>query len=179
MPLTDKENVILGAICGTVDTTLLQSTNYWKNAQQQRLPFTFDPRVLYRGYTANVINNGFCVSSQFLFNGIVRNALTGGKDRELSDTEKIGSGFAAGALSGIICGPIELVMIQQQRKGGSMMGTAIDAVKGGPGIFFRGTIGMMSDLLSYTSLSRAETPTAICVTGRSGRRQQKQCWPLG
>ena len=31
------------------DTTLLQSTNYWKNAKQQGLPFTMDPRVLYRG----------------------------------------------------------------------------------------------------------------------------------
>ena len=142
MPLTDAENVLIGAICGTADTTLLQSTNYWKNAQQQRLPFTMDPRVLYRGYTANVINNGFCVASQFFFNGVVRTALTGGSERSLSDTEKIGSGFLAGALSGIICGPIELMMIQQQRKGGSLGGTAVDVVKGGPGVFFRGTTGM-------------------------------------
>lgn len=142
MPLTDAENVLIGGICGTADTTLLQSTNYWKNAQQQRLPFTMDPRVLYRGYTANVINNGFCVASQFFFNGVVRTALTGGSERSLSDTEKIGSGFLAGALSGIICGPIELMMIQQQRKGGSLGGTAVDVVKGGPGVFFRGTTGM-------------------------------------
>ena len=79
MPLTDAENVLIGAICGTADTTLLQSTNYWKNAQQQRLPFTMDPRVLYRGYTANVINNGFCVASQFFFNGVVRTALAHGR----------------------------------------------------------------------------------------------------
>ena len=40
------------------DCTLLQATNYWKNAKQQRLPFTLDPRVLYRGYVVNTIQNG-------------------------------------------------------------------------------------------------------------------------
>ena len=45
------------------DTTLLQSTNYWKNAAQQGLPFTMNPAVLYRGYMANTLNNGFCVMS--------------------------------------------------------------------------------------------------------------------
>ena len=44
--LSDLENCAIGAICGTADTTLLQSTNYWKNAQQQRLPFTMNPAVL-------------------------------------------------------------------------------------------------------------------------------------
>ena len=44
--LSDLENCAIGAICGTADTTLLQSTNYWKNASQQRLPFTMNPAIL-------------------------------------------------------------------------------------------------------------------------------------
>ena len=36
------------------DTTLLQSTNYWKNASQQGLPFTLNPAVLYRGMLSPV-----------------------------------------------------------------------------------------------------------------------------
>jgi len=134
----------MGAICGTADTTLLQSTNYWKNAAQQNLPFTMNPAVLYRGYFANVLNNGFCVMSQFFLNGLVKRALTGGTDRELGKGEKIFAGFSAGALSGVVCGPIELVMIQQQRKGGGLIGTAIEMAKGGPNTFFRGTLGMMA-----------------------------------
>eukprot|EP00965_Chrysotila_dentata_P241650 6204406-Pleurochrysis_carterae.AAC.4 len=140
--LSDVENCAIGAICGTADTTLLQSTNYWKNAQQQRLPFTLNPAVLYRGYGANVLNNGFCVMTQFFLNGLTKKALTGGSDRPLTASEKIGSGFIAGALSGIVCGPIELVMIQQQRKGGSLLGTTINCIKAGPSVFFRGTTGM-------------------------------------
>jgi len=141
MPLSDTENLIFGATCGTTDVTLLQATNYWKNAQQQRLPFTLDPRTLYRGYFANVANNGFCIASQFYLNGIYRKMLTGGTNRELGDLEKIGGGMFAGALSGIVCGPIELVMIQQQRKGGSLLSTTQDMIKSGN--FFRGTIAMM------------------------------------
>ena len=67
------------------DTTLLQSTNYWKNAQQQGLPFTLNPAVLYRGYTVNVLQNGFCVMSQFFLAGQLKRVMTGGTDRELRD----------------------------------------------------------------------------------------------
>lgn len=133
---------MLGAICGTADTTLLQSTNYWKNAVQQGLPFTLNPAVLYRGYGANVVNNGFCLMSQFFFNGIAKKALTGGRDRPLTGAEKIGTGFSAGVVSGVVCGPIELVMIQQQRKGGGFFQTLMNCVRGGPSVFFRGTTGM-------------------------------------
>lgn len=142
MPLTDIENCTIGAICGTADTTLLQSTNYWKNARQQGLPFTLNPSVLYRGYFANVLNNGFCVMSQFFLNGLFKKAVTGGTDRPLTAGEKIFTGAAAGATSGIVCGPIELVMIQQQRKGGGLLSTAASLASAGPSTFFRGTIGM-------------------------------------
>ena len=33
----------------------LQPTIYWKNAAQQGLPFTADPRVLYRGLGAALV----------------------------------------------------------------------------------------------------------------------------
>ena len=125
------------------DTTLLQSTNYWKNAAQQGLPFTMNPAVLYRGYMANTLNNGFCVMTQFLLNGIVRRAITMGEDRPLGNGEKVAAGFSAGALSGIVCGPIELIMIQQQRKGGTLSGTTMDILKAGPSTTFRGLGGMM------------------------------------
>jgi len=144
MGLTDLENCAIGLICGTADTTLLQSTNYWKNASQQGLPFTLNPAVLYRGYFANTLNNGFCVMGQFYLNGIIKKAICGGGDRELSDGEKILAGASAGAASGIYCGPMELIMIQQQRKGTGLIETAVNMVKEGPGTFFRGTLAMMA-----------------------------------
>jgi hypothetical protein len=143
MPMSDFENCAIGVICGATDCTLLQSTNYWKNAQQQGLPFSLDPRVLYRGYTVNVVQNAFCVMSQFYLAGVLKNALTGGVDRPLSNTEKIASGVSAGALSSIIAGPMELCMIQQQVKGGGLAATVSSLAAQGPSTIFRGTSGMM------------------------------------
>ena len=40
------------------------------------------------------------------------------------------------------CGPIELVMIQQQRNGGSLMGTTRDMI--GQGHIFRSVFAMMA-----------------------------------
>lgn len=140
--LTDSQNLIFGGLCGIADVSLLQSCNYWKNAQQQGLPFTLNPAVLYRGYFANVTNNAFCIASQFYLNGVYLKMVTGGRTRSLSDLEKIGGGVFAGALSGVVCSPIELVMIQQQRRGGSLLGTTGEMMRGGARMFFRGTLAM-------------------------------------
>jgi len=142
MPLSDKENCTIGVICGMTDTTLLQSTNYWKNAQQQGLPFSLDPRVLYRGYFVNTMQNSFCVMSQFFLNGVIKNVLTGGADRELSAAEKIGAGVSAGVISSIVASPLELVMIQQQVNGTPLLETATSLIKQGPSTVFRGITGM-------------------------------------
>jgi len=137
-----QENCAIGIICGVSDTTLLQSTNYWKNASQQQLPFTLDPKVLYRGYLANTLNNGLCVMSQFFLNGVIKNAMTGGEKRELTAAEKIGAGVGAGVLSSVVGSPMELIMVQQQVKGTGLLQTAISLIKGGP-VLARGSIGMM------------------------------------
>lgn len=142
MPPSDIENCFIGVVCGLSDTTLLQSTNYWKNAQQQRLPFTMDPRVLYRGYLANTFQNCFSVMSQFYLNGVTKRLLTGGTERPLTNSEKITAGVTAGALSSVISSPLELVMIQQQLKGGGMLTTMGNLVAEGPNTVFRGTLGM-------------------------------------
>ena len=82
------------------DVCLLQPTNYWKNAQQNGMPFSLNPAIIYRGaprrskrppalahsvyaacppagITANIMNNGFCVMSQFFLNGIVKKLMLG------------------------------------------------------------------------------------------------------
>jgi hypothetical protein len=140
--LSEIENATLGAVGGWIDVTLLQATNYWKNAAQQGLPFETNPRVLYRGYFANCLNNGSCVMLQFAGTGIIQKLIARGEDRPLTNTETIGAAFASGYLSGFVCGPIELAMIQQQRKGGSLLGTASNLVASGPSTVMRGTLGI-------------------------------------
>ena len=63
--------------------------------------------------------------SFFPLTAIATGIFTGGKQRKLSDSEEIGSAFIGGVLSGFICAPMELVMIQQQRKGGTLLDTTL------------------------------------------------------
>jgi len=140
--LSDAENAAMGAVGGWVDVTLLQATNYWKNAAQQGLPFETNPKVLYRGYLTNCLNNASCVMMQFAATGAIQKMMVRGQDRELSEIEQVGAAFTSGYLSGFVCGPIELAMIQQQRKGGSLMGTVSNLAAGGPSTVTRGTLGI-------------------------------------
>jgi len=140
--LSEAENAVLGAVGGWIDVTLLQSTNYWKNAAQQGLPFETNPKVLYRGYFANCLNNASCVMLQFAGTGMIQKMIVRGENRPLTNTEQIGAAFTSGYLSGFVCGPIELAMIQQQRKGGSLAGTASNLIAAGPSTVTRGTLGI-------------------------------------
>ena len=47
-----------------------------------------DPFARYRGYSANVLNNGFCLMTQFYLNGIAKRMLTGGA-REATPAEQL------------------------------------------------------------------------------------------
>ena len=122
--LTPLQNTKLGLYCGCLEVMLLQPMLYLKNATQQRLPLTLNPRYLYRGLTSSVVNMGALTAVQFPLTSGVKNVIVGSDSkRVLTDTEKIVASFAGGGISGLICAPIELVMIQQQLKGGSIVQT--------------------------------------------------------
>ncbi len=53
--LTEGQNATIGVIAALFEGLLLQPTLYWKNAKAQGLPFTLNPRILYRGTSASVI----------------------------------------------------------------------------------------------------------------------------
>lgn len=114
---------MLGIAAGIIEVTILQPMLYCKNATQQKLPFTLNPRILYRGLTMSVTNMAILTGLQFPFTGAVTKVFTGGADRRLTNAEQIASGFIGGCLSGFACAPMELVMIQQQRFGGTLWAT--------------------------------------------------------
>ena len=101
---------------------MLQPMLYCKNAVQQGLPLTLNPMVLYRGVSVSIINMSILTGVQFPMAGAIGRLLTGGVDRPLGDAEKIGAGLGSGIMSGFVCGPMELIMIQQQRFGSSLFG---------------------------------------------------------
>jgi len=167
--LTEGENAILGAAAGVIEVTMLQSMNYWKNASQQGLPWSWSPKVLYRGYSANVLNMGGVTCFQFVANGWVSKMMTGGVARPMSPSEQIQAGFVAGAASAFVCGPLELVMIQQQRKGGSILQTFTRSVSNGSilrgiiptsgreGIYTAGYMGVVPSIRNYLKQNHPET----------------------
>merc|ERR1712070_647030 len=95
------------------------------------LPFTMIPRILYRGYPANLVNLSSVTCFQFGANGFIKKLFTGGVIRPLSPAEEVGAGFLAGASSALLCSPMELVMIQQQNKGGNIPTAVANLAKGG------------------------------------------------
>jgi len=122
--LSPINNFVLGATAGTIEVVILQPMLYCKNATQQGIPLTLNPAVLYRGVGVSVGNMVVLTGVQFPLTGAVGKMITGGVDRSLTKSEKIGAGFAGGAISGLVCAPMELIMIQQQRFGGGMLAAA-------------------------------------------------------
>ena len=107
---------------------------------QQQRPISFSPAVMYRGVGANCINMGSCTMTQFVVGGKLKQMITGGERRRLSLLEEMASGIGAGTVSGLIGSPLELIMIQQQRKGGNTVQTIKNILKNPPDVY-RGFVG--------------------------------------
>lgn len=137
--LTPQENTLVGSITGLVDVTTTQWILYCKNSTQQRVPLTMDIRIMYRGYVMSCANMSILTGLQFPLTGLVTNFITGGKERRLTDFEQIQAATIGGYVSGVICAPLELMMIQQQRFGTSLVGTPAKVIEeGGFRGLFRG-----------------------------------------
>eukprot|EP01084_Bolivina_argentea_P180725 312222_1 len=126
--LTSSQNAAVGLLCGTIEVCIDQPLLYWKNAAQQHLPFTLNPKLMYRGLLASVSNMAALTAIQFFGTGLIKRAIIGNEDRALTSSETLLSAFAGGAISGIVCGPLELTMIQQQRFGGNIIGTPLHII---------------------------------------------------
>jgi hypothetical protein len=112
--LTEAENVVVGSIASFVQATILQPTLYWKNAAQQGLPFTMNPKLVYRGIGASLINEMGQMGLQFGVTGYLKKVFGTGFSGDM----------AAAMMGGAIVGPFasvcEVTMIQQQLHGGSL-----------------------------------------------------------
>ena len=104
--LSPAENTAVGMSAGVIEVVLLQPMLYCKNATQQRLPFTMDPRILYRGVGMSVVNMGVLTGVQFPITGFIQRLCTGGAERKLKSSEQISCGFGGGFISGFICAPM-------------------------------------------------------------------------
>ena len=133
--LTGSQNLVVGIIAGCIQCTLDHPLITLKNMVQQSLPISLNPRFLYRGTIADMIGLSSLTAIQFYGTGaikhlILRNKIisTDNTDYDmtinfsaLSQTEILISSLGGGMLSGIVCSPWELIMVQQQRFGGALL----------------------------------------------------------
>ena len=137
--LNELQNATVGMTVGVIEVLCLQPFNYCKNMIQQGQPLSADPRKLYRGVGANAVNMGSCTMIQFAVGGSLKKLVLGGEKRQLKSYEEMGTGITAGVISAFAATPLELVMIQQQRKGGGTVET-IKSIAA-PNHILRGFIG--------------------------------------
>lgn len=145
--LDSQQNAVFGVVAGIVEVCIDQPMLYWKNASQQGLPWTLNPRYLYRGLIASITNMATLTGIQYFSTGAIKQIFTAGDEtRDLKTWEILSAAFVGGALSGIAGGPIELTMIQQQRFGGNVIQTPYRIVSGF-GIFGGIARGMMPSII--------------------------------
>ena len=56
LSISEFQNFQIGIIAAFVEAVILQPTVYWKNAKIEKKPFTFSPKLLYRGTMAAAFN---------------------------------------------------------------------------------------------------------------------------
>ena len=67
--LSPIENMLLGSTASFFQAVILQPTIYWKNASQQGLPFTINPKIVYRGMAAGLANEMSQMGFQYATTG--------------------------------------------------------------------------------------------------------------
>uniref|UniRef100_A0A7S4EQI5 Mitochondrial carrier protein n=1 Tax=Pseudo-nitzschia australis TaxID=44445 RepID=A0A7S4EQI5_9STRA len=140
--LNESQNASVGMTVGMIEVLILQPFNYAKNMVQQQRPISMSPAVMYRGVVPNCINMGSCTMIQFVVGGKLKNIVSGGNDNhKFSLQEEMKCGIVAGSISALVGSPLELIMIQQQRKGGSGP-TRVAEIAKNPVNFSRGLLGM-------------------------------------
>mmetsp|Transcript_35222 Transcript_35222/g.77494 ORF Transcript_35222/g.77494 Transcript_35222/m.77494 type:complete len:166 (+) Transcript_35222:51-548(+) len=120
--LTDGENLVVGSTAALAEGLLLQPTLYWKNARQQGLPFTLRPSLLYRGTGAAICNEVGQMGLQFSVTGRLKSVSS-------SSGGQLAAAAGGGVVTAAFATPVELVMIQQQRFGSSILSTLVRLFK--------------------------------------------------
>ena len=148
--------MLLGGTSALMAGVLLQPTIYWKNAKAQRLPFTANPMLIYRGVSAALASEVVQMSLQFGSTGFFRQLF----GEKLNGCQELFSASLGGCVAACATTPIELVMVQQQRFAGSMIGTSIRVAR----IYGVTGRGLMRGLLPTVARDSIYTTGLLGVT---------------
>ena len=117
------EEAVIGAAVGSCEVLIMQPANYWKTELQQgrfKLARALQPRYAYRGTIIAATSIAPITAIQFSVNGACLSAM----DSTTSIPPVIGGllcGVTAGVASAVVQSPCQLVEINQQKHGGTMI----------------------------------------------------------
>lgn len=124
----------IGSVAGTVEICANSPLVYYKNMWQQSLKATHHPKVWYRGFGMNCASMGPTTSAQIAADAGLETVIPG--DDVFS---KVARAFSAGALSAAVNGPVESVIIDQQKNNGGAAETIKKLIdQGGKRVIVRG-----------------------------------------
>lgn len=124
--LERHEEAVIGAAVGSCEVLIMQPTNYWKTELQQGrfdLARAIRPRYVYRGTMIAATSIAPITAIQFCVNGACLSALQS-PDAAVSPVVSLLCGVTAGIASATVQSPCQLVEINQQKHGGTMVGIA-------------------------------------------------------
>jgi len=84
------------------------------------MPFSLNPRIIYRGTGASIFNECQMMGLQFGVTGFFQRIFRSDASHHVSRTQEMISATLGGAFTALFTSPVELVMIQQQRFGGNI-----------------------------------------------------------
>jgi len=152
---TEKENLALGMASGCAEQLMIQPMLYFKMNSQMGIPFScsqLHPRIMYRGTFISCCNFSALCGLQFLCSGIFQKLVADGSPKDLDFRQEVAAGFLGGAASGPLCSSMELIMIQQQRFGGTSAGTFMRLLRAhGAGSLMRGLLPSTARESFYTA----------------------------
>jgi len=149
--LSDFESLLVGAIGGTIETSIQMPLITWKICVQEGRPYPKGLREWYRGVFINASGVSPITAVQCFANSLLQKAVLSGKNRPLNDIENLSCSAGAGAISALIYGPIDLLVIQQQKYVASLSNT-FNIIRKEYGIFriYRGLLSTMVRESIYT-----------------------------
>ena len=127
--LTVFENLAVGAVGGSLETTLQMPILTYKFAKQEGRPLPKTVPGWYRGVFVQAGTVAPITALQVMLNGVIGSIALKGENRELTGNEKICTSAVAGACSAVVYSPVDLTTIQQQKLGLNPIQTVQHLVK--------------------------------------------------
>lgn len=163
---------MLGIVTGVMSKSVNYPLLVWKNTVQQGLKISVDPRIVYRGLPMACLNLGGTNAVQFASTGLFQNAVANAGASPA--TAQISGAFLGGLASGIPCSMWELCMIQQQRFGGSLLGTPVRILNEyGISGLFRGVVTTCGRESMFTMAMLGITPLIQNTLVESSYKMEK------